>query len=383
MAAMTNEQLETGILYEVVTRFMDRKESTSRRALLIKFEGHAAWHAIGNLLTRNCLRRQTLTNPSTDAERYLPNASAFQFCGDSRFRDEAKAATTDVFHAVKAMYKREQKKDGFALEDLKSELEEKYPTRKFDPSALALGLYLAKDFGVLGSYRLNPPDDTEVTSFQVGDSAISMPNAEAEWDAVMARHKPSEVVFGLEEAEAQSDFHSLPNKEALLIHLVTAIGGKQLVSVAFVDLDNFKQVNDEHGHLEGDRCIVTVVECISAAISRKGRLYRVGGDEFCILLPNFSIMESAATAERVRAAVDALEPFNGTTKVTTSIGVAASDSDSERFASDPESLLRAADEAMYVSKRVTKNRVTTWPPSEADRKLAQENMERAKKDGAR
>lgn len=114
-------------------------------------------------------------------------------------------------------------------------------------------------------------------------------------------------------------------------------------------------------------------------LQRKGRLYRVGGDEFCILLPNFSSAESAATAERVRASIDALGPFNGTTKVTVSIGVATSDSDEERFRGDPESLVTAADEAMYVSKRVTKNRVTTWPPSEADLKLAQDNLERAKK----
>lgn len=383
MTAMTNEQLETGILSEVVTRFMDHKESTSRRSLLIKFEGQAAWQAIGNLLTRNCLRRQTLTNTSTEAEMYLPSAAAFQFCGNSRLRDEAKAATTLVFHALKAMYKLEQKKEGFVVEDLRSHVEEKYPNRKFDPSTLALGLYLAKDFGVLGGYRLNSPADSEVISFQVGDSAISMANADTEWDAVMARYKPSAVPFGLEEDEIENGFHSLPNKESLLRDLATPIRDKQLVSVAFVDLDNFKQVNDEHGHSEGDRCLEVVVECISAAISRKGRLYRVGGDEFCILLPNFSITESAATAERVRASVDALEPFNGTTKVTTSIGVAASDSDVGRFARDPESLVTAADNAMYVSKRVTKNRVTTWPPSESDLRLAQDNLERAKRDKTR
>lgn len=234
----------------------------------------------------------------------------------------------------------------------------------------------------MGGYRLNP-DDTEVISFQVGDSAISMADAETEWDAVMARYKPNNVTFGLEEDEIENNFHSLPNKESLLRDLATPIRDKQIVSLAFVDLDNFKQVNDEHVHSEGDKCLVAVVACISAAISRKGRLYRVGGDEFCILLPNFSSPEAAATAERVRASIDALEPFKGTTKVTASIGVACSDSDEEKLGGDPESLLIAADEAMYVSKRMTRNRVTTWPPSEADLKLAQDSLERAKKDRTR
>ena len=90
-------------------------------------------------------------------------------------------------------------------------------SRRRGPSG---GLYLAKDFGVLGGYRLNP-DDTEVISFQVGDSAISMADAETEWDAVMARYKPNNVTFGLEEDEIENNFRSLPNKESLLRDLAT------------------------------------------------------------------------------------------------------------------------------------------------------------------
>jgi len=380
--AITTEQLETGILSEVVTRFVDHKKSTSKRSLLITFDGHPAWQAIGSLLIRNSLRRQTQTNPSTEDEAYLPNASAFQFCGNMGVRDAARAAATTVFHALKKMYKADPKKEGFVLEDLKRHVEEKYPTRMYDRSTLALGLYLAKDFGVLQGYRLNAPDDTEVTWFQVGDSTMSMPDPETEWDRTMAQHRPSEATLSLDVDDIKNDLNSLPNHEALLTDLVAPLRDKQLVSVAYIDLDNFKHVNDEHGHLEGNKCLEAVVGCISGAVSRKGRLYRVGGDEFCILLRNFSSPEAAATAERVRASVDALEPFNGTTKVTTSIGVAASDFDVERFA-DPALLVKAADEAMYVSKYTKKNRVTVWPPSDADRQLEREGRERAKNDQTR
>jgi chromosome segregation ATPase len=72
--------------------------------------------------------------------------------------------------------------------------------------------------------------------------------------------------------------------------------------------------------------------------------------------------------------VNALGAFGGTTKVTTSIGVVGTDVLS---VTDSEMLIRAADKAMYVSKWTTKNRVTTWPPSEAEQQIAQERRERA------
>jgi diguanylate cyclase (GGDEF)-like protein len=167
----------------------------------------------------------------------------------------------------------------------------------------------------------------------------------------------------------------LPTKDSLLKDLVAQITNGKLVSLVFIDLDNFKQVNDQHGHPEGDKCLVEVVDQVSAAILGKGKLYRVGGDEFCVLLPNFYRFEAAATAERIRQAVNVLTPFGGTTKVTTSIGVA--DSSTEGLAT-PESLVKAADDAMYISKWTTKNRVTIWPPSEPDRQLANDHRERVK-----
>jgi diguanylate cyclase (GGDEF)-like protein len=177
------------------------------------------------------------------------------------------------------------------------------------------------------------------------------------------------------ETNTPAELARLPNKEALVKDLGTQIKSGRILSVAFIDLDNFKQVNDQHGHSEGDKCLVEFVAHLSAAISGKGRVYRVGGDEFCVLLPNFSSFEAAATAERIRRGVDALKPFGGTTNVTTSIGVA--DSGTEGLA-DPESLVKAADDAMYVSKWTTKNRVTIWPSSDSDRELAKNNRERAK-----
>jgi diguanylate cyclase (GGDEF)-like protein len=158
----------------------------------------------------------------------------------------------------------------------------------------------------------------------------------------------------------------LPNKESLEVNLVAQMEGGRTVSAVFVDLDGFKQVNDQLGHAEGDRCLVEVAAAMSKVIDDKGRLYRVGGDEFCIMLLNPSGSDATADAEQVRLSIDQLKPFGGTTKVTASIGVATSCAK----LTDAKALIAAADEAMYVSKWTTKNCVTTWPPPEAARQRA-------------
>jgi diguanylate cyclase (GGDEF)-like protein len=172
-----------------------------------------------------------------------------------------------------------------------------------------------------------------------------------------------------------AELTGLPDRASLGRDLLAHIQNGRLVSLMFIDLDNFKQVNDQHGHGEGDRCLLEVIANISTAILGKGKLYRVGGDEFCAVLPNFSDFEAAATAERIRASVDALPLFGGATKVTVSVGVVASN---VQRTTDPQFLVSAADEAMYISKWTKKNCVTTWPASDADRQWAKENRERAK-----
>jgi diguanylate cyclase (GGDEF)-like protein len=154
----------------------------------------------------------------------------------------------------------------------------------------------------------------------------------------------------------------LPTKDVLLKDLSQQIRDHPPVSVIFVDLDNFKGVNDQFGHLEGDKCLIDVVRTIGAAIQGKGKLYRYGGDEFCVLLPNYSTAEGHMTAERIRAAIEAKPPVRGSVKVTTSIGVASSEM---RGLEDPEKLVDSADRAMYSAKRTTKNRVCVWEKAQS------------------
>ena len=133
-------------------------------------------------------------------------------------------------------------------------------------------------------------------------------------------------------------------------------------------------------HAKGDECLVTVVRTISEVLRHKGKLYRVGGDEFCAILPNFCSDEAGVTAERIRACIDGLKAFGGKVKVTASIGVAASDRVEVTTA---HALVTSADQAMYVSKFTTKNRVCVWPPDEKDAAEAEASRKRAARDEQR
>jgi diguanylate cyclase (GGDEF)-like protein len=156
--------------------------------------------------------------------------------------------------------------------------------------------------------------------------------------------------------EAPRTLRALPGRDVLTSD-VALLGEGAIVAVIFLDLDNFKMVNDTRGHADGNKCLEKVVEVIGDVIAHKGRLYRYGGDEFVIVLPNSVTSEGTATAERLRLAIRDARP-GGDIAVTASIGVAATDMDTIKVSK----VVEAADAAMYASKRAQKNCVTVWAP---------------------
>jgi diguanylate cyclase (GGDEF)-like protein len=165
----------------------------------------------------------------------------------------------------------------------------------------------------------------------------------------------------------------LPRKEELTSDLQALIAGNELVGLILVDLDNFKAVNDRHGHDAGDKCLEAVVSTIGYAVVRKGKLYRFReGDEFVAVLRNATTAEASATAERIRKSIEQQNP-GGDIRVTSSIGVASTEADGIDTA---EKLLELVDEAMYVSKFAGRNRVTAWPVPSETLKAARDARER-------
>lgn len=149
-----------------------------------------------------------------------------------------------------------------------------------------------------------------------------------------------------------AELAKIPGKPLLISDLQRRLAGLGVTGVLFIDLDGFKSVNDTMGHPEGDKCLIRIARTISESILGKGKLYRPGGDEFVVLLPNFNADEAASTAGRIRLAIDR-ENLGGAVKVTASIGVVSSES---MEATDADSLFDLADKAMYEAKK-TKNRV--------------------------
>ncbi len=117
------------------------------------------------------------------------------------------------------------------------------------------------------------------------------------------------------------------------------------------DLDHFKQVNDVHGHESGDRVLKETAYVMRKHLRSFELVYRMGGEEFLIVLPGASTEQGSEIAERVRAGIEAARPCG--LDVTVSVGVAAASGDGVVF----ETLFRAADAMLYEAKRSGRNRI--------------------------
>jgi diguanylate cyclase (GGDEF)-like protein len=106
--------------------------------------------------------------------------------------------------------------------------------------------------------------------------------------------------------------------------------------VALLDLDNFKEYNDTHGHLAGDRLLLSVTAAWRSTLRETDVLARWGGDEFVLLLPNCNLQQTEALLERMRVTCP---------EGSFSAGLAESNGDRP-----PETLLAIADEALYRAK---------------------------------
>ncbi len=127
--------------------------------------------------------------------------------------------------------------------------------------------------------------------------------------------------------------------------------GNTALSLAILDIDHFKSINDEFGHGVGDQVIRKVAELCSGAIRTSDLAGRIGGEEFVLILPGSDTSSALTVGERVRQAVErATWPENGPKKVTVSIGLA-----SLSGAQNPEELLAEADAALYRAKREGRN----------------------------
>ncbi|MCW9087998.1 MAG: sensor domain-containing diguanylate cyclase [Gammaproteobacteria bacterium] len=148
--------------------------------------------------------------------------------------------------------------------------------------------------------------------------------------------------------------------ESLDEHLGFAQRQFEPLSILMADLDQFKRINDRHGHPTGDAVLKAVAATLQACLRGHDRLGRYGGEEFLMVLGSTPLEVAQQVAERIRAEVAALQVLDGseTLRATISIGVATYEPDAM---DQPDSLLARADAALYEAKRMGRNRVCLAP----------------------
>ena len=126
-------------------------------------------------------------------------------------------------------------------------------------------------------------------------------------------------------------------------------------AVVMMDLDYFKTINDRFGHDSGDRMLMAFADVIHSNIRSNDLAARMGGEEFCIIMPDSSPKTSAAVADRIRRQIEAtiVQTENGPVQATVSAGIAIRSAEPETL----KSLLSRADTALYEAKASGRNRV--------------------------
>jgi len=129
------------------------------------------------------------------------------------------------------------------------------------------------------------------------------------------------------------------------------------LSIAMFDIDNFKYVNDNYGHLIGDKVIVQIARIIENTCRTTDIVGRYGGEEFAVIMPDTDLASAGVLAERIRLAVESAVYEEGV-KITVSGGIA------EFHHNTAEELIKRADELLFKAKQAGKNRIYTHIPIE-------------------
>lgn len=157
----------------------------------------------------------------------------------------------------------------------------------------------------------------------------------------------------------------LPNRRHFLARLTDELARvqrmKRHAALLMLDLDHFKQINDRYGHAAGDLVLQRVAVALNDAVRATDVAGRIGGEEFAVLMPESALDQARQLAERIRAAVQALNVVYGEVSlgVTVSIGLVELDA-----SSTADQALSLADKALYSAKAHGRNRVEAALPAD-------------------
>lgn len=197
--------------------------------------------------------------------------------------------------------------------------------------------------------------------------AIALASLKSAHDELAEAHlQLAEAHARLAEKARHDDMTGLLNREAFFATLQNTRRRSDTGSLLIIDADNFKRINDSHGHQSGDKALLMISDAIQKAVRDGDLVGRIGGEEFAAFLPGAAAEEALMVAERVRLAVERLcfFPEGGQLlPLSVSIGVARL-----RPHVTWSQMMREADRRLYEAKRRGRNRVVFEDP--ADRNAA-------------
>ena len=224
-----------------------------------------------------------------------------------------------------------------------------------DQHALAHPLHQAESngsvVGLVSVARRGRPfstADRELFHYLVGQASVSIENVDLH--EAMQRQAVTDGLTGL--------FNHRRFQEVMTVEVERSKRFGHPLGLVMIDLDDFKDVNDRYGHLQGDQVLREVARVLLDTAREIDEPARYGGEEMAVVLPQTDLDGAYGFGERLRARIESLEvPVlrgSGTVRITASVGAAALP---DSAAADKDALVQAADSALYRAKRLGKNRV--------------------------
>lgn len=147
----------------------------------------------------------------------------------------------------------------------------------------------------------------------------------------------------------------LPNRASFTARLGAVVGSQKPFALLFVDIDGFKPVNDTFGHDVGDQVLIKIAQCMREAVAERDFIARLGGDEFVVILPDAG-SQTAVEQVVARILANVGVPMNCSGNIC-NVGASIGAAIYPLHGQSEESILNAADNAMYCAKRAGKNRM--------------------------
>jgi diguanylate cyclase (GGDEF)-like protein len=200
-----------------------------------------------------------------------------------------------------------------------------------------------------------------LSPYQFKELQICLAYAHENFNSSRGERRLLDIIETLEQALITDELTGAYNRSFMQRHFETLLQqgqkNQQALSLIMFDFDFFKKINDEHGHIAGDQMLKHSIALLKFHLRQEDALIRYGGEEFIIILPRTEILRAAETAERMRNLLQSHPFYYDSSKITLSASFGVTEFNFQKDSA--ETLLKRADQALYLAKHQGRNRVVT------------------------